>query len=474
MEEDESIFEFHAKMCDIYNESYALRKIYSNKKLVRKVLGVLPKRFMSKVTSIKESRDIEALDLDELIGSLQNYELTLDRWYKGKKTKNSKSEKTNMGVAFILKEENLKEVDLFETFTDANLALLAKNYARFLKRNFKKSNFGNKENTSSKNPSGFNKHSQHHERNGKGIQCHECASFGHIQAECANTLKKKKMQKPYGDRTLIGYKLLYKQGHDLTIDEKLTSSSGFVTFGDGIKGEIMGQGDLNLSDVSLLTEVLLVEGLKANLISISHLCGADYDTKKDVTVGKVMLCAKGFAIRFWAEAVNIACYICNCVHLRIGTTQTSYELWKGKTPNLSHLHIFGCIYYILNDQDHLGKFNVQDTPETPRPPSSRDLLVSSENTTSTSADAPATEVTSKSQIISKDPDNTSHARLYMKGPPTWIQKAHPPAIVIGDPNATIVTRRKVLNVISFACYVSLVEPQNVIEALLDELWNNAM
>ncbi|CAM8880280.1 unnamed protein product [Rhodiola kirilowii] len=28
--------------------------------------------------------------------------------------------------------------------------------------------------------------------NGKGIQCRECKGYGHIQAECANTRKKKK------------------------------------------------------------------------------------------------------------------------------------------------------------------------------------------------------------------------------------------------------------------------------------------
>lgn len=77
MEEDETVAEFHAKLCGVANESYALGKTYSNAKSVRKVLGVLPKRFKSKVTSIEEMRDVEELDLDELIGSLQNYEMTL-------------------------------------------------------------------------------------------------------------------------------------------------------------------------------------------------------------------------------------------------------------------------------------------------------------------------------------------------------------------------------------------------------------
>uniref|UniRef100_A0A803PYT0 UBN2 domain-containing protein n=1 Tax=Cannabis sativa TaxID=3483 RepID=A0A803PYT0_CANSA len=79
MEEIELVAEFHAKLCDISNESYALGKFYSNKKLVKKVLGVVLKRFMSKVTSIEESRDIEALHLDELVRSLQNYKMTLHR-----------------------------------------------------------------------------------------------------------------------------------------------------------------------------------------------------------------------------------------------------------------------------------------------------------------------------------------------------------------------------------------------------------
>ncbi|XP_024011253.1 uncharacterized protein LOC112086523 [Eutrema salsugineum] len=61
--------------------------------------------------------------------------------------------------------------------------------------------------------------------------------------------------------------------------------------------------------------------------------------------------------RFWAEAVSTACYIINRVYMRKGTSKTPYELWKGKTPNVSYFHVFGCRCYILNDKDHLGKFD---------------------------------------------------------------------------------------------------------------------
>uniref|UniRef100_A0A803P602 UBN2 domain-containing protein n=1 Tax=Cannabis sativa TaxID=3483 RepID=A0A803P602_CANSA len=76
MEEDETVAEFNANLCHILNDSHALGKTYSNAKIVRKVLGFFPRKFKSNVTSIEEMRDVEELDLDEVIESLQNYEMT--------------------------------------------------------------------------------------------------------------------------------------------------------------------------------------------------------------------------------------------------------------------------------------------------------------------------------------------------------------------------------------------------------------
>ncbi|XP_062114816.1 uncharacterized protein LOC133827603 [Humulus lupulus] len=87
MTDDESITEFHARLCDITTESFALGETYSDSKLVRKVLGALPRKFKSKVNSIEECHDVDTLDLDELIGSLWNYELTMKRWSKENKEK---------------------------------------------------------------------------------------------------------------------------------------------------------------------------------------------------------------------------------------------------------------------------------------------------------------------------------------------------------------------------------------------------
>ena len=71
----------------------------------------------------------------------------------------------------------------------------------------------------------------------------------------------------------------------------------------------------------------------------------------------VMLNSKKLSKLLWAKAMNTACHTINCVYFRPGTKKTPYELWKGKKLSVSYFHIFGSICYILNDREHLGKFD---------------------------------------------------------------------------------------------------------------------
>ena len=45
-----------------------------------------------------------------------------------------------------------------------------------------------------------------------------------------------------------------------------------VTFEDGVSGQILGKGTLDVKGLPRLKNMLLIEGLKTNLISISKLC----------------------------------------------------------------------------------------------------------------------------------------------------------------------------------------------------------
>lgn len=51
---------------------------------------------------------------------------------------------------------------------------------------------------------------------------------------------------------------------------------------------------------------------------------------------------------FWAEAVNIACYIQNIVWSKPILNKNPYELWKSKKSNISYFHQFGYVCYISN------------------------------------------------------------------------------------------------------------------------------
>ena len=87
MEEDESFDELYAKLKDIVNLAFNLRETIPESKIVRNVLRSLPKRFHTKITVIKESKDIEKIPLTELVGNLQTYELGLTRIGKSSKGK---------------------------------------------------------------------------------------------------------------------------------------------------------------------------------------------------------------------------------------------------------------------------------------------------------------------------------------------------------------------------------------------------
>jgi hypothetical protein len=63
--------------------------------------------------------------------------------------------------------------------------------------------------------------------------------------------------------------------------------------------------------------------------------------------------------RFWAEAVNTVCYDSNRIYLRVHKKKTCYELMHGRTPKVSHFHLFGCKCFILKKGKKLGTFEAR-------------------------------------------------------------------------------------------------------------------
>jgi hypothetical protein len=84
MLEEETFGEFYTEISDLRNSMVSLGKLILDVKLIRKRLGSLPERFRIKVTTIEESKDLEKMKIEELVGSLQAYEYSLPPVRKAK------------------------------------------------------------------------------------------------------------------------------------------------------------------------------------------------------------------------------------------------------------------------------------------------------------------------------------------------------------------------------------------------------
>ena len=112
--EDESFDSFYGKLNEVVIGKFNLGEKMDSK-IVRKILRSLPESFRAKVTGIEESKDLNDIKIQELIGSLQTYELSFPSQRKSKslalKTINERIEANDLSneddvekdVAYLLK-----------------------------------------------------------------------------------------------------------------------------------------------------------------------------------------------------------------------------------------------------------------------------------------------------------------------------------------------------------------------------------
>ena len=84
MSEEESFDSFYSKLNKVVIGKFNLGEKTENSKIVRKILQSLLESFCAKVTAIEESKDLNDIKVQELIGSLQTYELSLPSQRKSK------------------------------------------------------------------------------------------------------------------------------------------------------------------------------------------------------------------------------------------------------------------------------------------------------------------------------------------------------------------------------------------------------
>ena len=115
MSEDESFDSFYSKLNEVVIGKFNLGEKTEDSKVVRKILRSLPKSFRAKVTAIEKSKDLDEIKIQELIGSLQTYELGLP---------SHKPSKSLALKTIIERMDNSTEEDDVEK----DVAFLAKNF----------------------------------------------------------------------------------------------------------------------------------------------------------------------------------------------------------------------------------------------------------------------------------------------------------------------------------------------------------
>ena len=187
MSDDESFDKFYAKLNDIVNSAYNLGEIYDQPKIVRKILRSLTEDFRPKVTAITESKDVDSIPVDELVGSLQSYELNLP--------------KTSKFKSMALKSIDDVDVSGFDDELSAiKIAYLTKNFKNFLRNNSRRArgkntakprNFGRNDPTKVNNTEKPLKKVGQPSNNSIGQQCFGCQGYGHMKSECPTYLRSK-------------------------------------------------------------------------------------------------------------------------------------------------------------------------------------------------------------------------------------------------------------------------------------------
>ena len=125
MSKAKSFDSFYSKLNEVVIGKFNLGERTEDSKIVRKILRSFLESFRVKVTAIEESKNLDDIKVQELIGSLQTYKLSLPSQRKSK----------SLALKMINKRVEAHN-SLDEVVVDKDVAYLVKNFRKFLK--FKK------------------------------------------------------------------------------------------------------------------------------------------------------------------------------------------------------------------------------------------------------------------------------------------------------------------------------------------------
>ena len=212
MSEDESFDSFYGKLNEVVIGKFNLSEKTKDSKIVRKILQSLPESFHAKVNTIEESKDLDDIKVQELIGSLQTYELSLP------------SQRKSKSLALKTINERVEAHDSSnEDEVEKDVAYLVKNFQKFLK--FKKNGkFAKKGKFPSfgKKKKDFKRKDGKESQSSQGITRFECNGHEHLKKECPNYLR--------GKGKVYATTLSDSDSYNSNLDESCNGEGNFFVF----------------------------------------------------------------------------------------------------------------------------------------------------------------------------------------------------------------------------------------------------
>lgn len=197
MKTGETMTQFDERFSAIVNELSMLGKSYTNREKAIKVMRALPREWDIKTMAMRESKDLNSLELHDLFSDLKAYEFEMNSRNEAEPsssavtaalvTKEVAAPQAEKPVATPEQKEAAKQI------SDEMMSLFVKRFGKFMRRNNSNPNSNFKSNFD-RNPTD------------KTMKCFNCDRPGHFAADCRKPKadRKKEEKKPFNKKSYKG------------------------------------------------------------------------------------------------------------------------------------------------------------------------------------------------------------------------------------------------------------------------------